>query len=226
MQPLIIYGGNNDLRSQYVDEYIKKLDGQILTTSEYFLLKPIKNKKSISIDQIRELLNQLCTKPVLSKYKVVVFDSADLITTEAQNAMLKTLEESPEYLLIIFCVQHYSQLISTIVSRCNLIDMADDVPSDPVKQQWFISITEILNMSAGSRIDWAFDNKIALAQKEIDIELVDYWLTEINDMCMKQLNVKYSYVSTLANELFRCKKFLLMNANPLMVIESFLYTIE
>jgi len=226
MQPLIIYGGNNDLRSQYVDEYIKKLDGQILTTSEYFLLKPIKNKKSISIDQIRELLNQLCTKPVLSKYKVVVFDSADLITTEAQNAMLKTLEESPEYLLIIFCVQHYSQLISTIVSRCNLIDMADDVPSDPVKQQWFISITEILNMSAGSRIDWAFDNKIALAQKEIDIELVDYWLTEINDMCIKQLNVKYSYVSALANELFRCKKFLLMNANPLMVIESFLYTIE
>ncbi len=226
MQPLIIYGGNNDLRSQYVAEYIKKLDGQILTTSEYFLLKPIKNKKSISIDQIRELLNQLCTKPVLSKYKVVVFDSADLITTEAQNAMLKTLEESPEYLLIIFCVQHYSQLISTIVSRCNLIDVADDVPSDPVKQKWFSSIAEILTMSAGSRLDWVFDNKIALAQKEIDIELVDYWLTEINEMCMKQLNVKYGDVSTLANELFRCKKFLLMNANPLMVIESFLYTIE
>jgi DNA polymerase-3 subunit delta' len=73
--------------------------------------------EEISIMAARELKRGLSYRPVASNYKVVVFENASLLTLEAQNALLKTLEEPPLYAVIVLIAQE-ENLLPTILSRC------------------------------------------------------------------------------------------------------------
>ena len=75
---------------------------------DFKIIEPDNN--SIKISQIRELGNIVYKKPILSKRKAILIDNADLMTEEAQNALLKTLEEPPEYIVIILIVSNESLL--------------------------------------------------------------------------------------------------------------------
>lgn len=74
--------------------------------------------KSIKVAQIRELQNVINIKPTFSEKSVYIIDDADLMTTEAQNSLLKTLEEPPEYAVIILIVHNERSVLSTVKSRC------------------------------------------------------------------------------------------------------------
>lgn len=76
---------------------------------------------SIKIDQIRQMQKKLLEAPIISKNKVYIIDDADLMTTEAQNCLLKTLEEPPEFVTIILIGSKESSFLSTIKSRCTII---------------------------------------------------------------------------------------------------------
>ncbi|MCR5624922.1 MAG: DNA polymerase III subunit [Lachnospiraceae bacterium] len=74
---------------------------------------------SISVDDIREQVNnRVDIKPLVSDYKIFVIRDADKMTEEAQNALLKTIEEPPEYVIIILISENENTLLSTILSRC------------------------------------------------------------------------------------------------------------
>lgn len=74
--------------------------------------------KVIKIEQIREMQNKVVEKPVNSGKKVYIINDADLMTKEAQNCLLKTLEEPPEYIVIILIVGNENRVLTTIKSRC------------------------------------------------------------------------------------------------------------
>ena len=74
--------------------------------------------KNIKIDQIREFQSRVYEKPVISQKKVYIIDEADLMTKEAQNCLLKTLEEPPSYVIIILIVTNENKILNTIKSRC------------------------------------------------------------------------------------------------------------
>ncbi|MBR2240361.1 MAG: DNA polymerase III subunit delta' [Clostridia bacterium] len=74
--------------------------------------------KVIKIEQIRELQKKVIEKPVNSNKKVYIINDADLMTKEAQNCLLKTLEEPPEYIVIILVVSNENKVLTTIKSRC------------------------------------------------------------------------------------------------------------
>ena len=74
--------------------------------------------KVIKIEQIREMQTKVIEKPVNSKKKIYLIDNADLMTKEAQNSLLKTLEEPPEYIVIILIVSNENKILPTIKSRC------------------------------------------------------------------------------------------------------------
>ena len=78
----------------------------------------IPDGNSIKIDQIREMQRKVLESPIISDRKVYVINDADLMTKEAQNAILKTLEEPPKYVTIILIGSNESNFLSTIVSRC------------------------------------------------------------------------------------------------------------
>lgn len=57
-------------------------------------------------------------KPIISSKKIYIIDNAETMTIEAQNCLLKTLEEPPEYICIILVTSNDSNIINTIRSRC------------------------------------------------------------------------------------------------------------
>ena len=81
-------------------------------------------KASISVDDIRlQLNNDILVKPYSRPYKVYIIDEAEKMTEQAQNAMLKTIEEPPEYAVIILLTVNSKLLLSTILSRCILLNV-------------------------------------------------------------------------------------------------------
>lgn len=86
-----------------------------------FMIIDSEDGKSIKIDQIRFIQEQIAEKPILSSKKVYIINNSDLMTTEAQNCLLKTLEEPPEYGIIILILSNENKLLNTIKSRCTKI---------------------------------------------------------------------------------------------------------
>lgn len=75
------------------------------------------DKKSIGVDEIRQMIGDVYIKPFLAGHKVYVILSADKLTKEAQNAMLKVLEEPPYYAVFILCTTAPDTILETIHSR-------------------------------------------------------------------------------------------------------------
>ncbi len=79
-------------------------------------------KQSISINEIRNLKKHIFQKPVHLPSKIIIFKEAHKLTTEAQNALLKILEEPPENVIIILEAQNKENLLPTVRSRLVLIE--------------------------------------------------------------------------------------------------------
>ncbi|MGM9531339.1 ATP-binding protein [Intestinibacter sp.] len=90
----------------------------LFNSPDYIEIKPDGN--SIKIAQIRKMQTDILVKPYKS-YKIYVFDEAQKMTVEAQNALLKTLEEPPKYAIIILVTNNKESLLDTIKSRCEII---------------------------------------------------------------------------------------------------------
>jgi len=80
------------------------------------------NKDSIKIEQIRELRREINLKPFESRKKIYIIDNSEEMTDEASNCLLKTIEEPPDYAIIILICQNIKSILPTIISRCQLIN--------------------------------------------------------------------------------------------------------
>ncbi|HOV50254.1 MAG TPA: DNA polymerase III subunit gamma/tau [Candidatus Cryosericum sp.] len=74
------------------------------------------------IDEIRDLRESTRFVPARSRYKIFIFDEAHMLTREAFNALLKTLEEPPDYVVFILATTEPQKLPETIISRCQRFD--------------------------------------------------------------------------------------------------------
>ncbi len=74
------------------------------------------------IDDIKELREKIKLSPASAKYKVYIIDEAHMLTPEAFNALLKTLEEPPKHAIFILCTTDPEKLPKTIISRCQRIN--------------------------------------------------------------------------------------------------------
>ena len=76
------------------------------------------------IDEIRELRHNVGIRPSRSRFKIYIIDEVHMLTREAFNALLKTLEEPPEHVKFIFCTTEAEKIPITILSRCQRFDFA------------------------------------------------------------------------------------------------------
>lgn len=108
---------------------------QVLSKNQPDIIHVIHEKpNSIGIDDIRLQVNQnIGIKPYASPYKIYIIDEAEKMTTQAQNALLKTLEEPPAYGIIIILVNNLELLLPTILSRCVTLHMKP-VVEDQIKE--------------------------------------------------------------------------------------------
>lgn len=86
---------------------------------DFLWIKPEGN--SIKIEQIRELQKRIQEKPIISNRKVYIIEDADFMTKEAQNCLLKTLEEPPQFATIILIGSNENAFLTTIKSRCMML---------------------------------------------------------------------------------------------------------
>jgi DNA polymerase-3 subunit gamma/tau len=76
------------------------------------------------IDEIRQLRQNAGVRPSRARYKIYIIDEVHMLTKEAFNALLKTLEEPPEHVKFIFCTTEPTKIPITILSRCQRFDFA------------------------------------------------------------------------------------------------------
>ena len=90
-----------------------------------------------SIDEVRELIERAAYKPTVGRFKVFMIDEAHQLTKDAFNALLKTLEEPPEYLKFVLATTDPEKMLPTVLSRClqfNLRPMAPQTVAEYVGQ--------------------------------------------------------------------------------------------
>ena len=98
---------------------------QAVTNNQPDIIRVMHEKPgTISVDDIRtQVNNDIAIKPYSSKYKVYIINEAEKMTVQAQNALLKTLEEPPAYAVILLLVSNINALLQTILSRCVVLNM-------------------------------------------------------------------------------------------------------
>ncbi len=77
-----------------------------------------------SVDDIRELIEQVRIPPQIGRYKVFIIDEVHMLSSQAFNAFLKTLEEPPKYVIFILATTEKHKILPTILSRCQVYDFA------------------------------------------------------------------------------------------------------
>jgi len=75
-----------------------------------------------SVDNIREIIEQVAIPPQVGKYRIFIIDEVHMLSSQAFNAFLKTLEEPPSYAIFILATTEKHKVIPTILSRCQIYD--------------------------------------------------------------------------------------------------------
>ena len=105
--------------------YAREINKEFIQLEDYdyafniFELDAASNRK---IDDIRDLLEKVKIPPQLGKYKVYIIDEVHMLTKEAENAFLKTLEEPPPHIVFILATTEKNKILPTILSRCQIYD--------------------------------------------------------------------------------------------------------
>lgn len=147
---------------------------------------------TISVDDIRtQVNNDIVIKPYSSKYKIYIIPEADLMSAQAQNALLKTIEEPPEYAVIMLLTENAEALLPTIRSRCVMMKLRNI--KDQLVKKYLMEQMEIPDYKADVCVAFAQGNMgkaIMLATSEYFNEIkeeVVHLLRNIDEMNVSEL---------------------------------------
>ena len=117
----------------------------------------IESEKAVGIASVREFQKKIYLKPFKSKQKAIILNAKNGITQEAQNALLKVLEEPPQNTIIIILAENKNSILPTIISRCKIIHLKE--AKKTLRQREFEEILLSLNqMETGDKLKLAQDN--------------------------------------------------------------------
>ena len=114
----------------------RKIDGE--AHADIHWARPESKSRVITVEQMRDLMQQIQLKPAEAEYKVTIIAGADRLNTQAANAFLKTLEEPPAKSILILLSTQPSRILETILSRCLRLNFSGDGarPLDAAEAQW------------------------------------------------------------------------------------------
>ncbi len=160
------------------------------------------------IDEMRELRDKMHTAPALAKYKVYIIDEVHMLTKEAFNALLKSLEEPPEHVIFILATTDVHKLPETIISRCLRFHFKSIDHASAVSHLRHIATTENIDIDdealelLASHGDGSFRDSIGLLDQasslgtKINKEKVQRLLGIAPDEQLEQLLAAYASADT------------------------------
>ena len=131
---------------------------------DFFYMEP--EKDSIKIDQIRNIQKNIIEKPINGSKKIYIIDNADKMTKEAQNCLLKTLEEPQDFVVIILICSNESSILPTVKSRCTKIYFN--------------------GLSKNEIVQYVKDNNIEIDINDDLIDLCDGSISKLNNIIEKE----------------------------------------
>ncbi len=168
----------------------------------------LKNNE-IKIGQIRDLQHQISLSPFSAQYKFVILDSAQHLTQEAANCLLKTLEEPPQKSILVLIASSWQKLLPTITSRCQVIKFLP-VKSEEITQglkKMGYKDEQIIKQAVrfscglpGRAIRFAGDAQLREEQKQI--------VDNLEKLTKKDLAAKFKYARELAQNVFLAQEAL------------------
>ena len=237
-----------DEKSKYCNVCKSCIEFDSNNNPDFKILEPDGN--SIKIEQIREMQSKIIEKPIISSKKVYIINDSDKMTKEAQNCLLKTLEEPPEFATIILIGANESVYLSTIKSRSMILHF-ENMQDEKLKEILINKINQkldnemLLKFSQGSisRAINIIENKeiyekveeiISNIHKKDIIEIIKmseiiYKSKEIINDILENINIQLMELSKNSYAYLECidiventKKRLKMNANYDMCIDNML----
>jgi DNA polymerase III delta prime subunit len=184
MQSFLIIAKNKNEATSYASDLLKenKVDPLDVNLQTY--------EKAMGIEDVRNIQKAILLKPFRGKIKAVVVNAYENITTEAQNSLLKILEEPPINTIIIIATSTKEFLLPTIISRCKIISLWEKETKLPKED--LSKFQDILNTLFNSKTG----DKLKIAQDiASDKEDVGLWLEKMaifaKDKLAENDNAKY-----------------------------------
>lgn len=116
----------------------------------------LETEGSIGIEDIRMFQKQIMLKPMRGENKAVIIKDAHTLTTEAQNALLKTLEEPPNHTYIYLLAENSHSLLPTILSRASIMVLEEDSQfNEQALEEIEQQVTDIFSASIGDKLKLA-----------------------------------------------------------------------
>jgi len=161
---------------------------------------------SIGVEDIREqVIGDIQIKPYSSKYKIYIIDEAEKLTLQAQNALLKTIEEPPVYGIIILLTTNADIFLQTILSRCVQLDLKP--VKDEVIQNYLIQKYHVPDYQARFAVAFAqgrIGRAVSIVNSKDFVEMKDHALHVLkysNEMTISELIDAVKYINNYKNNI-------------------------
>ena len=133
-----------------------------ITNSNHIDVLEMDAASKTGVDDVRELIEFSRYGPTSAKYKIFIIDEVHMLSKQAFNALLKTLEEPPEYLKFIFATTEIKKIPITVVSRCQRFDL-----SRVRSNELFEFIKKVKNMENGNASDEALKLIVKISEGSV-----------------------------------------------------------
>lgn len=178
------------------------LDTRLSESSDFEIIKKEDKEKNISIKSVRLMINDMYLRPSNGIIKIYVIDQSENLSIEASNALLKSIEEAKDYIIIIFTTTNYYNLLKTIRSRCQIISFKSKKDNELVDKE---KLSYILSEIISGNLSFYYKNKdFFIKSKDYKEDL----FTEISNCFNYLIKLKYYRETNLENKkiLFYLKK--------------------
>lgn len=181
------------IRAEYSLQFISVFYGQKLLKShpDFIVTDPSSIKYGINL--IREINSRLSRKPYQLNKNIVLIHDAHELTTEAQNALLKTLEEPPSNSLVILNAKHQDNLLATITSRCEIFhipESSDKFSQSQIKAETIQLLGQLNSQPLYERFKWAEAN---YQEKDILETLGDWLIYQRRLLLQEVMNPRHNH---------------------------------
>ncbi len=175
---ILIYGGTIEERIGKGKTYISELKIPLTPNPDLFILENEPDKKSIGIKETKNAIGWLVDRPFSAPHKALLIPQAEKLTLDAQNSLLKTLEEPPTKTLIVLCTKREEDLIQTVISRSRKIALTKTNNSNTPDIDG-VSFKEVLKMDLATKLEKS--TELAKLERSEIVDLLTNWENEIHD---------------------------------------------
>ena len=216
MQSFIIAHQDKDKRDEYIETFLNK---EMISSFDTIRLI---GESSLGIEEIRLMQKSVFLTPVKGNKKAIILENAQTLTPEAQNALLKLLEEPPAHAIFLLSTTTSDSLMPTILSRCSIITLQPTpVTLTPEESaNYDADIALLLSDSISQRLSLA--EKVA-AQKDTAASWLKNFIVYLRVIMLEDIENKTHLASILTHLQEAYRLITTTNTNPRILLEhSFL----